>query len=222
VAAGTGNVALAAAAAGAGVVATDITPELLERGRAGAAERGLVLDWREADAQQLPFPDASFDVVTSCIGAIFAPDQEATARELVRVCRPGGVIGLINWPPEGWVAEFFAVLGAAAPPPPGPSPLLWGTQAHVRALFGDAVTGLEAVPGELVVDHFPTPAALCAYYRANFGPLVAAYAELGDDAAARAALDRELLAFAERTNRGAPGGPAVFHYEYLRVLALRR
>jgi ubiquinone/menaquinone biosynthesis C-methylase UbiE len=220
VASGTGNVALAAAAVGAEVVACDVTPELLAVGRERADERGLALTWRVADAQALPFPDATFDVVTSSVGVMFAPDQRAAARELVRVCRPGGRIGLINWPPDSWSAEFFGVFGAYAPPPAdAPSPLRWGDEAGVRDLLGDAVTDVQCVPGKLVVDHFPHPAAMCDYYRAHFGPVIATYAALAAEPDRRAALDRDFAAFARRTNRGGPGGPAVYHYGYLRTVA---
>lgn len=221
VAAGSGNVALQAAAAGADVTASDLTPALLDAGRARAARRGLNLAWVEADAQDLPFGDGAFDVVTSAIGAMFAPDHDATARELLRVCRPGGVIGTIAWPPGSWTAEFFGVLAAYQPPSDGPSPLLWGVPGHVRERFGDGVTAVEATPGTLVVDHFATPREMSAYYREYFGPILATDAALGDDHARRDALARDLDAFAERTNAGAPDD-AVYRYDYMRIVARRR
>ena len=145
VAAGTGNVAIRAAEAGADVVASDITVENMEAGEREASERGVELEWVEGDAQALPFGDAEFDVVTSSAGAIFAPDQQAVADELLRVCRPGGTIGMANFTPNGLAAEFFGVLGAylPAPSPETPSPLLWGEEAHVRELFGGRVSSLE-------------------------------------------------------------------------------
>ena len=144
VAAGTGNVAIRAAETGADVVASDLTPESLEAGRTEARAHGVDLDWVEADAEALPFADGEFDVVTSALGAIFAPDQQAVADELVRVCRPGGTIGMINFTPGGLAAEFFALLGRYAAPPPGaPSPLLWGSKKHVRELFGGSLDPLE-------------------------------------------------------------------------------
>ena len=221
VGAGSGNVAITAAAAGAVVVASDLTPELLDAGRRAAAARGVGLDWVEADAQQLPFDDDEFDVVTSAVGAMFAPDHQATADELVRVCRPGGVVGMINWPPHGFAAEFFAVFAPYAPPPPrdARSPLLWGTEDHVRKLFGDRISSLEMSEHALRVDHFADPSQLCAFYKQNFGPTVAAYAGLGADSARVAALDREFLEFAVRANRGTPGQPARYEYPYLRVVA---
>ena len=223
VAAGTGNVALAAVAAGADVVACDLTPELLEISRARAAERGLALEWVEADAEALPFQDAAFDVVTSSVGAMFADDHAAVARELLRVCRPGGRIGLINWPPDSWSAEFFAILAPYAPPtdPDKPAPVLWGDEPYLRALLEPGIDELVATPGVLVVDHFAGPADMCDYYRAHFGPVIATYAALAGDPERRAALDRDLHAFATRTNRGAPEGPAVYHYQYLRLVARR-
>ena len=136
VAAGTGNVALRAAEAGADVVASDLTPESLEAGRRAAG--GLAVEWVEADAEALPFADGEFDVVTSAFGAIFAADQRAVARELQRVCRPGGTIVMANFTPEGLAGEFFATLARHAPAPAGPSPLAWGEEAHVRALLAGA------------------------------------------------------------------------------------
>ncbi len=145
VAAGTGNVAIRAAQAGADVVALDITPESLAAGRREAESLGVELEWVEGDAQDLPFGDDEFDVVTSSAGAIFAPDHQAVADELLRVCRPGGTIGMIAFVAKGLSAEFFELFGRFAPPPaPGElSPILWGDESHVRDLFGDRVASLE-------------------------------------------------------------------------------
>jgi ubiquinone/menaquinone biosynthesis C-methylase UbiE len=221
VACGTGNVALEAAAAGAEVTGCDITPELLHTGRRRARERGLTLRWLPADAEELPFADGEFDVVTSAIGVMFAPDHAAAARELLRVCRPGGLIGLINWPPGSWSAAFFEVLAPFAPPPNGAAPALWGTERHVRELFGSAATVCDVAPGTLVVDHFASPEDLVRYYRAHFGPLVATYAALTDDPARQEALDVALLEFARQSDRGGHGGPALYHLDYLRIVARR-
>ena len=141
VAAGTGNVAIRAAEAGAAVVASDLTPENFEAGRREARARGVEVEWVEADAEALPFGDGEFDVVTSSFGAIFAPDHQAVADELLRVCRPGGTIGMVNFTPEGLAAEFFERLRPlrAARRRPAPSRRsLWGSEEHVRELFGDA------------------------------------------------------------------------------------
>jgi ubiquinone/menaquinone biosynthesis C-methylase UbiE len=210
VATGSGNVALRAAAAGADVVALDITPESLAAGRAEAGRRGLSIEWVEGDAQALPFADASFDVVTSAVGAIFAPDQEATARELLRVCRPGGTVGMINFTPEGLAAEFFAVFGGPTPPPP----VLWGSEERVRELFGDGVTALDMTRRTLVERHAGGPAGYVDFYKRTFGPIVAAFAAAEDPAA----LDAAFLDFARRANRGTP---AEYHYEYLLVVGRR-
>src|ERR671915_2107162 len=141
VAAGTGNASIPAAERGARVTASDLTPELLEAGRRRAEAAGLELDWVEADAEQLPFADGSFDVVMSSIGAMFAPQHQAVADELVRVCRPGGTVGMLNWTPEGMIGALFRTMGPFAPPPPpgAQPPPLWGSEEHVRELFGDRV-----------------------------------------------------------------------------------
>src|SRR5918992_2482443 len=140
-AAGTGNASIPAAEKGAEVTASDLTPELLEAGRARAEAQGLELDWVEADAENLPFADESFDVVMSSIGAMFAPHHQDVADELVRVCRPGGTIGLLNWTPEGMIGALFRTMGPFAPsPPPGAQPPpLWGSEDHVREVFGERV-----------------------------------------------------------------------------------
>ncbi|HEU4736596.1 MAG TPA: methyltransferase domain-containing protein, partial [Solirubrobacterales bacterium] len=141
VAAGTGNAAIPAAAAGATVVASDLTPELFEAGRARAAAEGVELEWAEAAAEALPFGDASFDVVISSIGVMFAPFHQTAADQLVRVCRPGGTIGLLSWTPEGMIGALFRMMGPFAPPPPpgAQPPPLWGGESHLRDLLGDRV-----------------------------------------------------------------------------------
>src|SRR5687767_4342862 len=145
VAAGTGNVAIRAAETGAEVVASDLTPENFEAGRREARACGVELEWIEADAEALPFDDGAFDVVTSSLGAMFAPDHQRVADELLRVCRPGGTIGLLAFTPEGLGAEFFRAFARYAPPPPPGAlpPILWGSEEHVRELFHDRVNSLE-------------------------------------------------------------------------------
>ena len=141
VAAGTGNASIVAAQRGASVTASDLTPELLDAGRARAESEGVELEWVEADAENLPFEDASYDVVMSSIGAMFAPHHQDVADELVRVCRPGGTIGLLSWTPEGMIGALFRTMGPYAPPPPpgAQPPPLWGSEDHLRELFGDRV-----------------------------------------------------------------------------------
>jgi len=213
VAAGTGNVALRAAEAGADVVASDLTPESLAAGEREAQSLGLRLDWVVADAAALPFTDGEFDAVTSSFGAMFAPDHQATADELLRVCRPGGTIGLASFTPDGGVGEFFGVFAPYLPaPPPGAlPPVLWGDEAHVRGLFGERAS-LQVERSWLVERSAGGPREYCDFYRETFGPAVAAYA-------ADTAVDADFLAFATRQNRGTPDGPSEYHYEYLLVIA---
>lgn len=223
VAAGSGNVAIRAAEAGAQVVASDLTPENFEAGRREARARGVELDWVEADAEALPFGGGEFDVVTSSLGAMFAPNHRQVADELLRVCRPGGVIGMINFTPEGLGGEFFGVFAPYMPPPPPGAlpPVMWGNEEHVRELFGDRVEALELTRREYV-ERAPSPRDYCELFKATFGPAVAVYADLADQPDRAAALDREFLEFATRSNRGAPGGPAEYRYQYLLVVARKR
>ena len=219
VASGTGNVAIAAAEAGASVVASDLTPELFEAGRARAAERGVELEWREADAEALPFGDGEFDVVVSCIGVMFAPHHQAAADELVRVCRPGGRIGLLNWTPEGFIGQMFATMKPyAPPPPPGASPPpLWGREEHVRELLGDRVTDVRAERRALPVDLFAAPEDFRDYFKARYGPTIAVYRALADEPDRAAALDAELADLVRQFDRGQG-----LQWEYLLLTARRR
>lgn len=222
VAAGSGNVALPAARTGADVVATDLTPELLEAGRAAAEAAGLTITWAVGDAENLPSSDGEFDTVVSCIGVMFAPHHQAAADELVRIVRPGGTIGLLNWTPNGFIGQMIATMRPYAPPPPpgAQSPPLWGTVDHVRELFGDRVEITRADQENLVADMFATPQDFLDYLKANFGPTIAAYRFIGDDADRAAALDADLIALAERFNRGTQDG-LVFDWEYLLLIAIR-
>jgi ubiquinone/menaquinone biosynthesis C-methylase UbiE len=221
VAAGTGNVAIRAAQAGASVVASDLEPAQLEAGRREARESGAALEWVQADAAALPFADGEFDVVTSAAGAIFGPDHQAVADELARVCRPGGTIGLITFPPEGMTGDFFELFGRYAPPPePGElPPVLWGVEEHVRELFGARVASLELTQREYVERAPGGPQGFLDFYKRTFGPLVALYAALDDER--RAELDREALAFVARWNTGAPGGDAELPVQYALIVARR-
>jgi ubiquinone/menaquinone biosynthesis C-methylase UbiE len=222
VAAGTGNTALRAAERGARVVASDLTPESLARGRESARAAGLELEWVEADAQALPFADGEFDVVTSSFGAMWAPDHQAVADELVRVCRPGGTIGMANFTPEGLISGFLDVFGPYGPPPPEGVgiPPAWGSEEHVRALFGDRVSELELTRRTYVERSPGGPEAYREYYKETFGPAVLLYASLAGDPERADALDRDFLAFAERANEGTPEA-AEYTYEYLVVVARR-
>jgi SAM-dependent methyltransferase len=213
VAAGTGAASLCAAATGARVTATDITPELLEIGESLARERGLDLEWQTADASALPFPDASYDVVLSAIGAMFAPDQQATADELVRVCRPGGTVAMANWTPDGSAARFFGVMSPyVPPPPPGPAPTDWGDPHRVAALFGNRVD-LVTEPAVVEVAFDGGPDELAELYLTTFPPVVMTVAALEPDQ--RTALARDLTAFF-RDEYAASGG---VRYDYLLVRA---
>ena len=226
VAAGTGTSAIPSARRGAEVIATDLTPELLDVGRAAAAAAGLDpstgsgrrLTWQTADAEALPFADAEFDVVLSSIGVMFAPHHQQAADELVRVCRPGGTIGVLSWTPEGFIGQLFAVMKPyAPPPPPGASPApLWGRADHVRTLFGDRVTDLVARQQRLRVDRFTDGAEWRDFMKANYGPTIAVYRFIADDPAKVAALDADLAALGDRfLNDGVMG------WEYLLVTARR-
>lgn len=217
VAAGTGNVAIRAAEAGASVVASDLTPENFAAGRREAEARGVSLEWVEADAEDLPFPDGSFEVVTSSFGAMFAPNHGRVADELVRVCRPGGTIGMANFTPEGLAGELFGLVARYAPPLPAGTapPVLWGDETHVRSLFGDRVASLQ-LTRQTYVEHAASPSEYVDLFTGAFGPIVALRSALGERAPE---LDRDLLAFAERVNRSGSGDPAEYEYEYLLVVA---
>ncbi len=177
VAAGSGNASIPAALAGATVVATDLCPELLEVGRAAAEKAGATLTWQEADAENMPCSDGKQDVTLSCVGVMFAPHHQAAADELLRVTRPGGTIALINWTPEGFIGQMFATMKPyAPPPPPGASPPpLWGSEEHVRGLFGDGVSALTARKQTLKVANFATGAEFRDFFKATYGPTIAVY-----------------------------------------------
>lgn len=218
VAAGNGNAAVAASRRGARVVATDLTPELLESGRGLHAEP---IDWIRADAEDLPFLDGDFDVVLSCIGVMFTPFHRSSAAELLRVCRPGGRIGLLSWTPGGFIGQMFAIMRPyAAPAPDGASPPpLWGDPAHVRTLLGHAVEGLHAITGSLRVDRFANrPAhAFRDYFKARYGPTIVTYRRLADRPDDVAALDAAIDDLVE-THRASDGSMA---WEYLLTTARR-
>jgi SAM-dependent methyltransferase len=222
VAAGSGNAAIAAALAGANVVACDLTPELLEAGREQAVRLGATLEWREADAEALPFGDREFDVVMSCVGAMFAPHHQVCADELLRVCRPGGTVGLINWTADGFIGEMFATMKPYTPPPPpgAQPPPLWGSEGHLLSLLGDRVEDVTTCRKVVTVDRFTTPEEFRDYFKDRYGPTVAAYMTIGGDDARVAALDRDLAELARRHDRGT--GSTVMDWEYLLATARKR
>ena len=222
VAAGTGNVAIRAAQAGASVVAADLTPENFDAGRQAAQEVGVELEWREADAASLPFADAQFDIVTSCFGAMFAPDHRAVAGEMLRVCRPGGVIGMMNFTPAAAAGDFFRLVAAYAPqlPPDALPPLLWGTEDHVRGLLAERVQSLSITPQEYV-ESAPSARDYLALFKHNFGPMVAIYAGLRNEPARTTELDEAFLQFIERWNTSTGDGVRI-PYEYLLVVARKQ
>jgi ubiquinone/menaquinone biosynthesis C-methylase UbiE len=224
VAAGTGNAAIPAALAGADVVACDLTPELLETGRRQAEEAGAGLEWREADAEALPFADGEFDTVLSCVGVMFAPHHQVSADELVRVCRPGGTIGLLSWTPEGFIGQMFATMKPyAAPPPPGAQPPpLWGNADHVRSLLGNRVTDVAARRQTVRIDRFGAAEAFRDYFKANYGPTIAVYKGIAEDPERVAALDRDLADVARRHDHGTGTKTTVMDWEYLLLTARKR
>lgn len=178
VAAGTGNASLPAAQKGADVVASDLTPALLEAGRLRAEALGVELEWVEADAEALPFADASFDVVISSIGCMFAPHHQAVADELVRVCRPGGTVGLLSWTPEGMIGALLKAIGPFAPPPPtgATPPPRWGDPEHLAMLFGERVAFGTLERDVLPVTAFGQAQDLGEHFKARYGPTMAARA----------------------------------------------
>jgi SAM-dependent methyltransferase len=216
VATGTGNVALRASAAGARVTALDLTPELFETARRRARELGVDVEWVAGDAEELPFEDGSFDRVLSAFGVQFAPRHEIAARELVRVCKPGGVIGLVNWTPEGAIGELFRIMGRYLPPPPAYAspPPLWGNEEHVRVLLGDAVLELERHTTPL---RFDSAEHFTSFMESCYGPTLKARERL----TAEARWDdcrNEIVALMERRNEATDGGLLV-RAEYLVVTA---
>src|SRR5690349_3200949 len=221
VAAGTGNASVAAAQAGAHVTASDLTPELFEAGRARAAAAGVELEWVAADAERLPFEDESFDVVMSAIGVMFAPHHQLAADELVRVCRPGGTIGLLSWTPEGTIGALFRTMGPFAPPPaPGAQPPpLWGGEDHVRALLGDRVQLTMVERDDLDVTAFEHPHDFAQHFKDYYGPTIATVNNArnnGREDELVAALD----AFCDEWNRGTDDR-ARFELQYLLTVGTR-
>ncbi|MGJ5181615.1 class I SAM-dependent methyltransferase [Bradyrhizobium oligotrophicum] len=218
VAAGNGNVTLAAARRWCDVVSTDYVPALLDRGRQRATADGLSVQFKEADAEALPFGDGTFDVVVSTFGVMFTPQQERAAAELARVCRSGGKIGLANWTPDGFIGQLFKTLGKYLPPPAGAkSPALWGTEARIREMFADAA--------DIRCDrrHFTmryrSPEHFVDVFKTYYGPVLKAFAAL--DGGRQAELERDMLALIGALNR-AEDGTMVVPSDYLEVVVTKR
>lgn len=221
IAAGTGNASLPAAKTGAEVTASDLTPELLEAGRQRAEAEGLELEWVEADAERLPFEDESFDVVMSAIGAMFAPHHQDVADEMVRVCRPGGTIGLLSWTPEGMLGALFKTMGpfAPAPPPGAQPPPLWGSEEHLGELFGDRVDFRTFDRQLLEITAFEHPRDYGEHFKARYGPTIAVRANAEREGRA-AEFDEALDRFCDEWNRGTEDD-ARFEKEYLIAVGTR-
>jgi SAM-dependent methyltransferase len=219
VATGSGNAAIAAARLGCSAVGVDYVPALLDRGRRRAAAESLDVVFVEGDAEALPFPDASFDAVTSIFGAMFAPNHDKAAAELLRVCRPGGRIALVSWTPTGFIGDLFRTTANHVPPPAGvPSPMLWGTEEHLRGLFGEEITSLEATERTFTF-RFPSAEHFVTFFRLWYGPTLKAFATLDDEG--RDALEADLIALARRHDRLDADALAI-PATYLEAVAERR
>jgi ubiquinone/menaquinone biosynthesis C-methylase UbiE len=218
VAAGNGNVSLAAARRWCDVVATDYVPALLDRARERAAAERLDIELREADAEALPFADGRFDVVVSTFGVMFTPDQDRAAAELLRVCRRGGKIGLANWTPEGFIGQLLKTIGKHLPPPAGArSPALWGTRARIAELFEPHAASVKSAQRNFVF-RYRSPAHWIEIFRTYYGPLLKAFAAL--EPARRETLQNDLEALIARFNRSGDG-TMVVPSEYLEIVITR-
>jgi ubiquinone/menaquinone biosynthesis C-methylase UbiE len=219
IAAGNGNATLAAARRFANVTSTDYVPALLDKGRARAAAEGLFVDFREADAEALPFPDASFDAALSTFGVMFTPDHVRAANEMLRVVRGGGRIDMANWTPEGFVGQLFKLVGKHLPPPAGlMPPSLWGTEEYMRQLFGNEASAIHA-ERKLFNFRYASAAHMLQIFRDYYGPVHKAFAALGPDAAR--ALEQDILQLLEQRNSAGPES-LVVPGEYLEVVVTRR
>jgi SAM-dependent methyltransferase len=221
VAAGTGNASIPAAQRGAKVTASDLTPELFDAGRARAEAEGVELEWVEGDAERLPFEDGSFDVVMSSIGAMFAPHHQDVADEFVRVCSPGGTIGMLNWTPEGMIGALFRLMAPFAPPPPpgAQPPPLWGGEDHLRELFGDRVVFHTLTRDVLEVTAFEHPRDYAEDFKGLYGPTIATRANAANNGR-EAEFDEAFDNFCDEWNLGTPD-QARFEHEYLLAVGTR-
>jgi SAM-dependent methyltransferase len=219
VAAGNGNVTLAAARRWCEVTSTDYVPALLERGRVRAQAEGWTIDFREADAEALPFKDGSFDAVVSTFGVMFTANQEGAAAEMLRVCKSGGKIGLANWTPEGFIGQLFKTIGKHMPPPAGvKSPALWGTRGRLSELFGAHASSIDAAPRNFMF-RYRSPGHWLDVFRTYYGPLLKAFAAL--DPGKRTALESDITTLIGQLNR-ATDGSMVVPGEYLEVVITRK
>lgn len=220
VATGTGHVALAAARRFCETTGLDFVPSLIETAQRRAAVEELPIEFVVGDAEDLQFGDESFEFVFSAIGAMFAPNQQAVADELVRVCAPGGTIGMVNWTPTGFIGELFKTVAKHVPPPAEVKPAaLWGNEEHVRGLFGDRVAKVEFQPGHLT-QYYRAPEHFAEFFLTHYGPTLKASESLGDDAK-REAFRVDLVDLANRFNRAADG-TAALHADYAIVLASKK
>ncbi len=218
VAAGNGNATLAAARRFCKVVSTDYVHSLLEQSRIRAAAEKLAIDYREADAEDLPFDDASFDNVVSTFGVMFAPDQGQAASELIRVCKRGGKIGLANWTPDGFVGQIFKAVGRHVQPPPGVNPpVAWGTEAFLERHFGPRVSNIEVKTRQFIF-RYHSPGHWLDIFSTYYGPMVKAFAAL--DEAAGVSLRKEIEQVIGQHNRAADG-TMVVPSDYLEVVISR-
>jgi SAM-dependent methyltransferase len=219
VAAGNGNVSLAAARRWCEVTSTDYVPGLLERGRSRATADGLKIEFKGADAEALPFADDSFDAVVSTFGVMFTPNQEIAAAELLRVCKSGGKIGLANWTPEGFVGQLFKTIGKYLPPPAGvKSPAAWGTRGRLAELFGPAAISIQAESRNFNL-RYRSAEHFVDVFKTYYGPMLKAFAAL--DQAGQNGLREDLYALIARMNR-ANDGTMVVQSEYLEVVVTKR
>ena len=220
VACGNGNTALPAALAGADVTGVDIAPYLIEQAVARAEKAGVSAEFDVGDAEALPYEDATFDVVITMFGAMFAPRPEVTANELMRVCRPGGIVAMANWTPEGFIGQMFKTTGKHVQPPTGmPSPLMWGDEKTVQARFADGTTGLQMIRRNIDFEFLMSPENVVEHFRLYYGPTQKAFEAL--DAAGQDALRKDLEQLWTANNRATDGTTRVAS-EYLEVKAIRR
>lgn len=219
VAAGNGNVTLAAARRWCDVTSTDYVPALLARGKARAEAEGWNIEFMEADAEALPFKDNSFDAVVSSYGVMFTPNQDKAAAELLRVCKSGGKIGLANWTPEGFIGQIFKTIGKHVPPPPGvKSPALWGTRARIDELFKAQASAIEISARDFVF-RYRSAEHWIDFFKAYYGPMLKAFAAL--EPTGQAALHADITKLIERSNR-AKDGTMVVPGEYLEIVIVKR